>query len=143
MKETQLMVLLQWMNQRTLNIRNRWDQLLISKIEFLIWRVWFLHFKLRRTFLSVLWVSLVRFVISSVKLNLLVYTYQRWGPPKRSIYVHCKLEGLAGNSAMNCGPLSVTFWHNIPYMVNSFVFSFSTPVMINILCKMITILHEQ
>ena len=35
------------------------------------------------------------------------------------------------------------FWHNIPYMVNSFVFSLDIPVMINILYEMIKILHEK
>ena len=36
----------------------------------------------------------------------------------------------------------VTFRHNIPYMVNYFVFSLDIPLIINILYKMITILHE-
>ena len=37
----------------------------------------------------------------------------------------------------------MTFRHNIPYMVGSFVFSLDIPVIINILYEMITILHEK
>ena len=35
------------------------------------------------------------------------------------------------------------FWPNIPYMVNSFVFSLDIPVMINILYETIKVLHEK
>ena len=35
------------------------------------------------------------------------------------------------------------FWHNIAYMVNSFLFSLAIPVMFNILYKMIKILYEE
>ena len=37
----------------------------------------------------------------------------------------------------------MTFRHNIPYTVGSFVFSLDVPVIINILYEMITILHEK
>ena len=37
----------------------------------------------------------------------------------------------------------VTFWHNIPYVVNSFIFPLDIPVVIKILYKMIKILHEK
>ena len=35
------------------------------------------------------------------------------------------------------------FWHNIAYMVNSFLFSLAIPIMFNILYKMIKILYEE
>ena len=38
---------------------------------------------------------------------------------------------------------SETFWHNIIYMVNSFVVSLYVTVMINILQKILEILHEK
>ena len=35
------------------------------------------------------------------------------------------------------------FWHVIPYMVNSFVFSLNVPVMVNILYYTIKMLHKK
>ena len=43
----------------------------------------------------------------------------------------------------SCTGNKETFQHNIPYMINSFVFSLDIPVMINILFEMIKILHEK
>ena len=69
MKETLLTVLLQCMNQRMLNIRNRWDQLFISKIEFLIWVLWFLQvLAKRKSFFSAVGKSLILKVVDSARM---------------------------------------------------------------------------
>ena len=53
------------------------------------------------------------------------------------------LPALKNKEASFCRLNIATFQHNIAYMVNSFVFSLDIPVMINILYKMIKILHKK